>query len=291
MNAGFIGLGNMGRGMARNLLKAGHTLTVYNRTRQRAEELQAEGARVGERVADACRGDVVMTMLADDPGVEHVVFGSDGLLAALGADTVHVSMSTISVALSRRLAETHAKASRVYVSAPVFGRPEAAAAATLAVVAAGPAEAIDRCRPLFAALGQQTFVVGEDAPAANVIKLGGNFLIASVVESLAEVFAFVRKSGIDPRRFLEIMTASMFAAPVYKNYGNIIVEERYDPAGFKVLLGLKDLRLVIAAAEAADVPMPIASVVRDHLLTAVARGQQDLDWTVVARAAAENAGL
>lgn len=291
MNAGFIGLGNMGQPMARNLLKAGHSLTVYNRSRRRTEELEAAGARVADGVDDACRGDVVMTMLADDTAVEAVVFGSGGLLQALGPETVHVSMSTISVALSRRLTEAHAQAKRAYVSAPVFGRPDAAAAAKLVVVAAGPQAAIDRCRPLFDVVGQQTFVVGEDPPAANVVKLAGNFLIASAVESLAEVSALVRKSGLDAKRFLEIMTGTMFAAPVFKNYGNIIAEEKYEPAGFKVTLGLKDVRLVLAAAEAANVPMPVANVFHDHLLTAMARGQQELDWTVIALIAAENAGL
>ncbi|HEV2494396.1 MAG TPA: NAD(P)-dependent oxidoreductase [Terriglobia bacterium] len=291
MRVGFIGLGNMGQPMARHLLKAGHTVTVYNRSRRRAEELGAEGAHVADHAAEACEGDVVMTMLADDRAVEEVVLGSNGVLRALAAETIHVSMSTISVALSRRLTELHAQLKRAYVSAPVFGRPDAAAAATLLVVAAGPLEAIERCRPLFDAVGQRTFNVGEDPPAANVIKLGGNFLIACVVESLAEVFAFMRKSGIDPRQFYELMTDNIFTAPVYKNYGRIIVEENYAPAGFKATLGLKDIRLALGAAESVNVPLPIANIVRDHLLTAIARGQQDLDWTVVARITAENAGL
>jgi len=290
MNVGFIGLGNMGQPMARNLLKAGHHLLVYNRTRSRAEELLAEGARLAESARDACRGDVVITMLADDRAVEEVVTGAD-LVSNLAPNTVHVSMSTLSVALSRRLAEMHAQAGRAYVSAPVFGRPEAAAAAKLFIMAAGPAAAIDQCRPLFEALGQTTFVVGPDAPAANVVKLAGNFLIASLLESLGEAVALVRKSGVDPKRFLEIMTDSLFAAPVYKTYGSIIVQQRYQPAGFKVPLGLKDVRLILAAAEAAAVPMPIASLVRDRLLTAIAQGHPDLDWSVVARIAAENAGL
>jgi len=290
MNVGFIGLGNMGQPMARNLLKAGHHLLVYNRTRSRAEELLAEGARLAESARDACRGDVVITMLADDRAVEEVVTGAD-LVSNLAPNTVHVSMSTLSVALSRRLAEMHAQAGRAYVSAPVFGRPEAAAAAKLFIMAAGPAGAVDQCRPLFEGLGQRTFVGGPDAPAANVVKLAGNFLIASLLESLGEAVALVRKSGVDPKRFLEIMTDSLFAAPVYKTYGSIIVQQRYQPAGFKVPLGLKDVRLILAAAEAAAVPMPIASLVRDRLLTAIAQGHQDLDWSVVARIAAENAGL
>lgn len=291
MNVGFVGLGNMGQPMARNLLKAGHTVTVYNRSRRRAEELKADGARVAERASDACGGEVVMTMLADDPAVKEVVLGSNGVLGALASNTVHVSMSTISVALSRRLAEAHAQAGRTYLSAPVFGRPDAAASAKLLVIVAGSPRAIERCRPLFDAVGQRTVNVGEDAPAANVIKLGGNFLIACVVESLAEVFAFVRKSGINPAQFYELMTGSIFTGPVYKNYGRIIVEENYAPAGFKATLGLKDVRLALGAAESVNVPLPIANIVRDHLLTAIALGQQDLDWTVVARLAAENAGL
>ena len=290
MNVGFIGLGNMGQPMARNLLKAGHHLLVYNRTRSRAEELLAEGARLAESARDACRGDVVITMLADDRAVEEVVTGAD-LVSNLAPNTVHVSMSTLSVALSRRLAELHAQAGRAYVSAPVFGRPEAAAAAKLFIVTAGPSEAIERCRPLFDALGQKTFVVGPDAPAANVVKLAGNFLIASVLESLGEALALIRKSGIDPARFLDFLTSSLFTAPVYKTYGAIIVQEKYHPPGFKAILGLKDVRLALAAAEAAAVPMPIASLVRDRLLTAIAQGHQDLDWSVVARIAAENAGL
>lgn len=291
MNVGFIGLGNMGQPMARNLVKAGHAVTVFNRTRRRAEELIPAGARVADRVAEACGGEVVMTMLADDRAVEQMVLGSGAVLGTLAADTVHVSMSTISVALSQRLTEAHATAKRTYVSAPVFGRPDAAVAAKLLVVAAGPPHAIQRCQPLFDAVGQRTVNVGEDPPAANVIKLGGNFLIACVVESLAEVFAFVRKSGIDPAQFYELMTGSIFTGPVYKNYGRIIVEENYTPAGFKATLGLKDVRLALSAAESVNVPLPIANIVRDHLLTAIARGQQDLDWTVVARLVAENAGL
>ncbi|PYU88565.1 MAG: 6-phosphogluconate dehydrogenase, partial [Acidobacteria bacterium] len=209
MNVGFIGLGNMGQAMARNLLKAGHNVAVYNRTRSRAEELRPEGANVAESAADACRSDAVVTMLADDRALEEIFFGAADLVSALGPHTVHVSMSTISVALSRRLAETHAKAGRAYVSAPVFGRPDAAAAAKLFIVTAGPSEAIERCRPLFDALGQKTFVVGPDAPAANVVKLAGNFLIASVLESLGEALALIRKSGIDPARFLDFLTSSL----------------------------------------------------------------------------------
>lgn len=290
MNVGFIGLGNMGLPMARNLLKAGHSVTVYNRTRSRAEELRADGARITDNPADTCHGDVLITMLADDHAVEEVMF-TGNLISALAPHAVHVSMSTISVALSQRLAEAHTTAGNAYVAAPVFGRPDAAAAAKLFIVAAGPTQAIEQCHPVFDAVGQRTFVIGHEAPAANTVKLAGNFLIASVIESLGESFALIRKHGIDPQQYLDILTSTIFSAPVYKTYGGMIARDTYTPPGFKLPLGLKDVRLVLAAAEAAAVPMPIASLIRDHSLTALARGYQDLDWSALARIAAENAGL
>jgi 3-hydroxyisobutyrate dehydrogenase-like beta-hydroxyacid dehydrogenase len=276
MNVGFIGLGNMGQAMARNLLKAGHAVTVYNRTRSRAEALQAEGAHIANTPVQACGGEVLITMLADDRAVEEVLFGGD-TLSALAPYAVHVSMSTLSVALSQRLQETHTQAGSAYVAAPVFGRPEAAAAAQLFIVAAGPREAIERLYPLFEAMGQRTFVVGEDAPAANLVKLTGNFLIASVIEGLGEAFALVRKWGINPSQYLEILTSTLFSAPVYKTYGSLIAQEKYAPAGFKLPLGLKDFNLALAAAETVAVPMPVASLIRDHFLTAIARGYQEFD--------------
>ncbi len=291
MKVGFIGLGNMGQPMARNLLKAGHELVVYNRTRSRAEELAREGARVASTPTETCASGVVLTMLADDHAVEECVFGATGILEALPRGGIHVSMSTISTALSRRLAEAHAAKGQSFVAAPVFGRPEAAAAARLVVVVAGPTAAIERCRPLLEAVSRKLFVIAAEAPAANILKLAGNFLIASMLEGLAEAFALARKSGIDPAQFLEIVNGALFQSPVYENYGKLMVEQRYEPAGFKLRLGLKDIRLALAAAEAANVPMPLASLLRDHLLSAVARGQGDLDWASLARVLAENAGL
>ncbi len=291
MNVGFIGLGNMGHPIAENLLKAGHTLVVYNRTRARAESLASQGARVAATPAETCRGDVVFTMLADDAAVEAMVLGDGGIVASLPRGAVHVSISTISVALSTRLAEAHARAGSFYVAAPVFGRPEAAAAAKLFVVAAGPAAALARCQPFFEAIGQRTFIVGERASAANVIKLAGNFLLAAVVESLGEAFALVRKNGIDPAQFLDLITSSLFTAPVYKTYGSIIAREGYQPAGFQLPLGLKDVRLALAAAESVQVPLPLASLVRDHMISALARGYGNSDWSVIAKISAENAGL
>jgi 3-hydroxyisobutyrate dehydrogenase-like beta-hydroxyacid dehydrogenase len=290
MKVGIIGLGRMGLPMALNLIKAKHAITVYNRTRERAEMLRSEGALVASQPADACNTDVLITMLANDQAVSEVVFGND-LISKLPPGTVHVSMSTISVALAEQLAAAHQSAGKEFVSAPVFGRPEAAEAAQLAIVAAGPVEAVERCKPLFDAMGKHTFVVGEEAPKANTVKLAGNFLIASVIESLGEAYALLRKSGVDPERFLEVMTSTLFAAPVYKTYGNLIAKEQFEPAGFKVPLGLKDIKLVLAAAEAVSAPMPIASLVRDHLLTAMARGRSELDWSSLAQIPAENAGL
>jgi 3-hydroxyisobutyrate dehydrogenase-like beta-hydroxyacid dehydrogenase len=290
MNVGFIGLGNMGLPMARNLLKAGHKVTVYNRTRERAESLRAEGAILASQAGDADGGDVLITMLADDRAVNEVVFGGQ-LIPKLAPGAVHISMSTISVALAQELTKAHAEAGNQFISAPVFGRPQAAETATLTIVAAGPAKMIAQCQPLFDAMGQRTFVVGEEPHHANVIKLAGNFLILSVIESLGEAFALLRKSGVEPERFLEVMTSTLFAAPVYKTYGNLIAKEQFQPAGFKLPLGLKDVSLVLAAAGDARAPMPIASLVRDHILAAIARNGEDLDWSSFSRISAENAGL
>ncbi|WGJ14771.1 NAD(P)-dependent oxidoreductase [Methylocapsa sp. D3K7] len=291
MDVGFIGLGNMGAAMACSLLKAGHKVTVYNRTRSKAEALAGEGARVAASIADACRGEVVLSMLADDHAVEGVVCGEGGILHSLAEERIHISMSTISVALSERLARLHKEKHQTYATATVFGRPEAAAAGKLFVVAAGPVKAIEKCQTLFDAMGQKTFVVGEKADDANLVKLSGNFLIAATIESLGEAVALVRKSGIDAHRFVEILTGTLFSAPVYNTYGAIIASETYDPAGFKMALGLKDIKLALAAAETLNVPLPIASLVRDHFLSGLAQGQGDSDWAALARIAAKNSGL
>src|ERR1700733_2313519 len=291
MDAGLIGLGGMGTGLAKSLLRAGHRLTVFNRTRSRAEALQANGAIVGATVAETCRSGIVLTMVADDSALESQVFGDGGILASLPRGGVHISCSTISVALSDRLTAAHSGAGQEFVSCPVFGRPEAAEAGRLAVVAAGPAQVVNRCKPLFESFGPKLLVVGEKPSLANVVKLSGNFLIASVLECLSEAIAFARKSGVDPSVLLDFLTSTLFNAPVYKTYGGLIVEGKYEPAGFAVPLGLKDVRLVLQAAEAQSVPMPMASVIRDRFITAIARGNQHSDWSVLGRIAAEDAGL
>lgn len=293
MNIAFIGLGNMGSAMATNLIKAGLTLSVFNRSLARADALKPLGARVAATPGEAADGaEVAITMLADDHALESVVFEKGkGILDSLPPNAIHVSMSTISVAISRRLAAAHADRNQHYVSAPVFGRPEAAAAAKLFIVAAGPAAQIERCRPLFDAMGQKTFVAGDDAHGANLMKLAGNFLITAVIEGLAESFALVRKSGLDVNQFHEILTNSLFNAPIYKTYGGIIAAEKFEPAGFKLPLGLKDNRLLLAAAEEASVPMPMASLVRDRFLAALAQGMGEQDWSAISKLSAKDAGL
>ncbi len=291
MDIAFLGLGKMGRGMAANLLKAGHTVTVWNRTLARADELQSRGARVAASPAEAARAGIVITMLADDHAVESAVFGDTGVLRALPAGGTHISMSTISVALSTRLAEAHHAAGQSYVSAPVLGRPEAAAVAKLLIIAAGSPESIARVQPLFEAMGQKTNVVGSNPPSANVVKLCCNFFIASIIESLGETFALARKSGIEAAKLLEVFTASPATAPLVATYGGIIAEGKFTPPGFNLPLGLKDVRLVLAAADSAGAPLPIANLLHDRFLTAIARGLSDKDWSAIASLAAADAGL
>ena len=290
MNVGFIGLGRMGVGMAANLLKAGHDVTVYNRTPGKDEELVQMGARSAAEVAEACDGEIVVTMLADDHAVESVVYGDQRVLESLAKGAIHVSSSTISVALAERLTADHAAVGQRFVAAPVFGRPEAAADGKLFVVAAGESEAVTTATPFFDAVGQKTFVVSETPKAANLVKLSGNFLIASVIESLGEAIALVSKGGVDRHQYLDLLTSTLFGAPVYKTYGGLIVDRKFVPAGFAVPLGQKDIRLVLAAAEELRVPLPIASLLRDRFLSLLAHGGDNLDWSALGSLAARDAG-
>ncbi len=290
MQVGFIGLGNMGAAMAANLVKAGHDVTVFNRSAEKAAPLAELGAHVAGQVGGACGGEAVVSMLADDTAVDSVVFGEGGILATLPHGAVHVSCSTISVALSKRIAEAHAEAGQLYVAAPVFGRPEAAAAAKLFVVAAGAPGAVDKVRPLLEAVGQRVFAMSDSAEVANLIKLSGNFLIASVIESLGEAMALVGKAGVDPHAYVDMLTSTLFNAPVYKTYGGLIADRKFTPAGFAAPLGLKDIRLALAAGDALRVPMPVASLLRDRFLTLLAQGGDWLDWSAVGGMAARDAG-
>jgi len=292
MKVGFIGLGNMGSAMARNLIKAGHALTVYNHTPARAEEFRPLGVAVARTPAEAAaNAEALITMVANDNAVEHVMIHGESAIDALPTGAVHIAMSTMSVALSHQLVAAHRERKQHFVAAPVFGRPDAAAAAKLFIAAAGPAGQIARCQPLFDAMGQKTFLVGDDPPAANLVKVTANFLITTVIESLGEAFALIRKSGVDPNKFLDVLTGSLFAAPIFKTYGGMIAADNFEPVGFSMILGMKDNRLVLSAAEAAAVPMPMASLIRDRMLTATAQGMGEADWAAIARIAFQEAGL
>jgi 3-hydroxyisobutyrate dehydrogenase-like beta-hydroxyacid dehydrogenase len=290
MKTGFIGLGHMGSAMAANLVRAGHDVTVYNRSPERRRALLELGAHEAERIADACNGEVVITMLADDTAVTDVVLSSDGVIANLPAGAIHLSMSTISVELSKKLTQKHAEAGQRFVAAPVFGRPDAAAAAKLFIVTAGEAAAVEACRPLFDALGQKAIRIGAEPAAANLVKLSGNFLIAALIESLGEAIALVGKAGIDRRAFVDLLTSTLFTAPPYKIYGGLIAESRFQPAGFAAPLGYKDIRLMLAAAESLQVPMPLGSLLHDRFLRLLAQGGATLDWAAIGGLATQDAG-
>jgi 3-hydroxyisobutyrate dehydrogenase-like beta-hydroxyacid dehydrogenase len=289
MKVAFIGLGNMGAPMARNLLRAGHEVTAYNRTRAKAEPLATDGARIGDSIEHAARdAEVAITMLADDQALGDVVF--DGLIRALPANAIHMGMSTISVEMAKRLAEAHAYAGQGYISSPVLGRPDAAEARRLWLIAAGAPQHVERCRPLIEALGRGVTIAGNEPWQANLIKIGANFTLASMLETFGEAFALIRKAGVEPARFLEVVN-SLFQSPVYANYGKIVAEERYEPAGFRMKLGLKDVGLALAAAGAENVPMPLASLLRDHYTEGIARGYGERDWAALAQILAEHAGV
>jgi 3-hydroxyisobutyrate dehydrogenase-like beta-hydroxyacid dehydrogenase len=289
---GFIGLGQMGEPMVRNLLKAGFAVRVYNRTASKAQALVSAGAQaVGSPAEAAVSGGMVVTMLANDAALEEVVLGPAGIAGAMGKGGIHVSMSTISPDTSRKLEKLHGEYGSSYLAAPVFGRPEAAAARKLWICISGPTAAKQSVRSVLEALGQGVHDFGEDPGAANVVKLAGNFLILSAVESLAEAFALGEKNRIDRTAMANFFGETIFACPIYQNYGRIVSAEQYTPPGFRLTLGMKDIKLVLGTAEASQVPMPVASLLRDRLVESLANGRQDLDWTAIAVAVSEAAGL
>ena len=290
MNLGVIGMGRMGSAAARNLLRAGHQVTVWNRARSRAEELRSAGALIAETPAEACLGDAVITFLADDSAVEATVFGEDGVVGALAEGGVHISMSTLSLACVARLAHAHREAGQRFLAAPVFGRPDTAEAARLLIIVAGDPETIAQCQPVFDALGQRTIAVGTDPAAATMVKLVGNFLLISAVESLSEAAALLRKSGVDPQVCLETLINTIFASPVYQNYGKLMLQQQYEP-GFRLALGFKDIGLALAAAEISGAPLPVGRLLRERLLRAIERGYQDRDLAALALLSVEEAGL
>jgi 3-hydroxyisobutyrate dehydrogenase-like beta-hydroxyacid dehydrogenase len=289
---GFIGLGNMGEPIAANLLQAGYTLRVYNRSPVKAAALAAKGATVVQRPEEvAIAGGIVLTMLSDDQAVEAVCLPSGSFVEKLGLGGAHVSISTIAPATARRLAEHHAKYKVAYVATPVFGRPEAAAAKRLWICTSGDATARKRVMPILGAIGQGTFEFGDDPGSANVVKLCGNFMIASAIEAMAESFILAEKNGVNKKDVAELFGKTLFACPVYQGYGKLISEEKFLPAGFRLALMLKDISLALQTATLSSVPMPLASLLRDRWLTAVAKGRADMDLTAVALGVAEDAGL
>ncbi len=289
---GFIGTGNMGLPIARNLLESGRTLKVFNRTARKAAPLEALGAKLASSYAQTAQaGGIVFTMLSDDAALAEVALGGDALAKALGPGGIHVSMGTVSPAAARRAAEHHREFGVHYLAAPVFGRPEAAAARKLWICLSGAQSAKERVKPILEPLGQGVTDFGDDPGAANVVKLAGNFLLASAVEAIAEMIALVEKNGIARGKVVDLMTSTLFACPVYQIYGKALVAQRYRPAGFRLELGLKDISLVLQSATESRAPMPLASLLRDRLLAGVAKGRADWDFTAFALAAAEDAGL
>lgn len=291
MRVAFLGLGRMGDAMARRLAGA-FELAVFNRDLGKARPFAALGARVATTVREAAEdADLALTMLADDAAEEALAFGPGGLLEVLPPGAIHVSMSTLGIATSARLAEAHTDAGQGYVAAPVFGRPPAAASGQLWILAAGAEADLARCQPVFEALGQGVFPLGERPATAHALKLAGNTLLVTVVEALGEVFAFGEKAGIPPETALKVLNTALLKSPLAEAYGAAVVKELFDPAGFALRLGLKDVSLALRAAEAYQAPLPLASVLRDRLLTATARGYGDLDLSALSRLSREAAGL
>ena len=292
MKVGFIGLGRMGQAMARRLLEDGHDVTGYNRTYEKAAALAPAGAAIVRSIADAAAGrEVTITMLGADDDLAQVMEGPGGLVAAMPAGAIHLGMGTHSVAMSRRAAALHAEAGQTYVAAPVLGRPDAAAAGQLGILTGGPPDAVETCRPLFAAMGRRCFEAGEAPEAAASMKLANNFVLGCAIETMGEAFALVRRYGVRPDTLYDMLTDGIFDCIGYRVYGDIIAKEDWDRVGMTASLGLKDANLALAAAEAAGVPLPSANVWRDRLIGAIARGDGERDWAVVAREQARASGL
>lgn len=290
MKIGFIGLGSMGKGIAGRLLAAGYEVHVWNRSRAAVDELVAAGAIAATTAVDAAETGILHSMLADDKAVRAVLLDG-GVLDALPRGGVHINHATISVALARELNALHKTRGVDYIASPVFGRPDAAAAGKLHVLAAGAAAAIDRVKSQLEAIGQSLWPLGEAPERANIVKIAGNFMIASAIETMAEATTLTRAHGVSAKDFLDVLTGTLFAAPVYKTYGALIAERRYSPPGFGLKLGYKDAGLTLAAANDVHVPLPIANVLRDNFLDALANGDGDLDWSALAEVAARHAHL
>jgi 3-hydroxyisobutyrate dehydrogenase-like beta-hydroxyacid dehydrogenase len=292
MKIGFIGLGQMGAAIAANLVGARHDVIVWNRSAAKAQPLTQAGAMLAASPKAAATGrEVVFTMLAEDAVLEAVLEGDQGVYAGLDAGALHVSMSTIAVATADRVAAAHRARGQHFLCAPVFGRPAAAAAAKLFVVAAGDPDDLQTASALFGAISQRVFYLGKTPSTASLVKLCGNFMILSAIEALGEAMALAEKGGIARQQLLEVLTGTLFDAPVFKTYGEILAQGKFKPAGFAAPLGLKDMRLVGQSAETLAVPMPLLSLLRDHLLQVIAQEGKDVDWSAIAQAIKRNAGL
>ena len=292
MKVGFIGLGRMGQAMATRMLSAGHELAVFNRTPEKAKPLADAGAKVVKSIAEAAGfGDAVFTMLTDDAAVEEVARQKGGLLEALPKGGIHVCSGTHGVGVIRTLTGAHKEKGQILVTAPILGRPEQVLAGAVGVVAGGPAEAIKKCAPLFATIGRRTFEAGSDPAAATSIKLANNFVLGCAIEAMGEGFALVRKYGVPPEVFYDVMTDGLFSAPAYKVYGKIIVDQSYDKAGQMAINGLKDAKLALVAGDTMGVPLPSGQVWHDRLAAAVKRGEGEKDWAVMALEQARASGL
>jgi 3-hydroxyisobutyrate dehydrogenase-like beta-hydroxyacid dehydrogenase len=298
MEIGVVGLGHMGTAIATRLIEAGHDVTVYNRTASKAEALLAKGAMLAHEPEGTASGDIVITMLADDQALESVLFGdqkngdgSEGLIAHQGKGTIHVSMSTISVRLSRRIDSASTALGKKFISAPVMGRPDVAQRGELVVMAAGDGKLIKKSMDVFDAIGKETHIIGEHPEQANIAKLAANFMISSMIETFSEAFALVRKNGIDHHVFLDIMAKGFFASPIYEKYGKLIANGKFKTGAFTVRLQEKDTRLALEAAIESQVPMPFASVIENAFLTAIGTGKGDLDPCAISEVALENAGI
>lgn len=292
MNVGFIGLGRMGQGMAGRLRDAGHDLLILDQLPRNMRQLQSAGAMIAGSIAEVCQGcDVVITMLPHDGALDAVVNGAGGLVESMSTNTAHMAMGTHSVDQINAINQSHKNAGQTFIAAPVLGRPDLAAAGQLSIVPAGPANAVEKMQPLYDAMGKQTFMAGEQPQSSTAIKIANNFMLGSAIENMGEAFSLVRKLGVEPELFFDVMMKGLFGALAFKIYGPMIVEQKWDSHGATAVIGLKDADLVVAAAKTADMPMPSVHIWREHLLKAIERGEGDLDWAVMAREQARASGL
>ena len=292
MKVGFIGLGRMGQGMAGRMLDAGHDLLICDQIPENMETLHAAGAGIAGSVADVSQDrDVVISMLPHDGALGAVVNGPGGLVESMPTDTVHMAMGTHSVDQINAINHSHANANQVFIAAPVLGRPDLAATGQLSIVPAGPADAVERMQPLYDAMSRQIFNAGEQPQSSTAVKIANNFMLGSAIENMGEAFSLVRKLGVEPELFFEVMTKGLFGSLAFQIYGPMLVEQQWESHGATAVIGLKDADLVVDAAESAGMPMPSVHIWRDHLLKAIERGEGDLDWAVMAREQFRNSGL